>query len=267
MEARTDLLKAYGDYQRTRGLSANTIRRRSVSLGRFRTHIAPVALEDATTELVEDWLGTIGTATTRRAYRSDLSAMFKWATKRRLVAVNPVADTDSIRTPRSMPRPVPAEMVRAIIELAPDRATELAVALAAYAGLRRFEVANLTRDDIVLGDRIPMLYVRQGKGNKDRAVPVHPDLEPLLRHLPAGRLVPLTPDQIGNKVAAHMRDLGVNATMHQLRHTFASAAARHGDLVALMDLMGHQSLATTSRYTAVTGERTVDVVASIAYVA
>jgi len=260
MSTTETLLTAYADHQRARGLSENTLRRRTVSLGRFRGHIYPCPLENATTELVEDWLATIKTATTRRAYRSDLSALYSWAYKRHLVATNPVANTDSIRIPRAMPRPVPAELVRTLIELAPDGATELAIALAAYAGLRRCEVANLTRDDIVLGAAIPMLYVRQGKGNRDRAIPIHPDLEPLLRHLPAGRVVPLRADQVGTKVSSFMREVGVDATMHQLRHTFGTQGAMSGDLVALMSLLGHENLATTSRYTALTGGRTVHVV-------
>ena len=254
------LLSAYLDHQRARGLSTSTSRRRSVSIGRFRGHIAPCALEEATTELVEDFLATIPVATTRRAYRSDLNALYSFAVKRRLVPTNPVAFTDTIRVPRAMPRPVPAELVRTLIELAPDRETELAIALAAYAGLRRFEVANLTRDDVVLGGEIPMIYVRMGKGAKDRAVPVHPDLEPLLRRLPAGRVVALSAAQIGVKVSTFMRELGVDATMHQLRHSFATEGAKSGDLVALMNLLGHESLSTTSRYTALTGNRTVHVV-------
>jgi len=192
-----------------------------------------------------------------------LSAFYSWAVRRRQVRVNPVADTDRIRVPRGLPRPVNAELVRALIELAPDRETELAIALAAYAGLRRAEVAALTRDDIVLGVN-PVLYVRGGKGGRDRVVPLHPELQALLERLPAGLVCGHQAQAIGKKVATHMRSLGVEATMHQLRHTFATEAARVSpDLLAVRELLGHASLATTERYTLLTGTRTAATVAGM----
>ena len=260
MDERSNLPVAYADYQRARGLSTNTVRRRSVSLGKFRAYISPCDIADATTELVEDWLESIPVAATRRAYRSDLSAFYTWAVKRRLAVVNPVADTDSIRVHKTMPRPVAADLIGQLIDGAPDREVELAVALAAYAGLRRSEVANLRRDDIVLGADPPVLFVRNGKGGRDRTIPINPRLRPYLEHLPAGTVVRCGPGYLGAKVAEYLRSSGVDATMHALRHTFGTEGARVGDVVALQALMGHEDLATTSRYVALTGGRTQHVI-------
>lgn len=264
MDGTGDLVAAYTRYQEMRGLSPHSIRRRTVSITKFARFISPLALTDATTELVEDWLLSIPLATTRRAYRSDLSALYKFAVRRKITPSNPVEATDSVRIPTALPRPVNVDMVRPLIEFAPDQETRLAVGLAAYAGLRRSEVANLTRGDIVLGTTPPMLYVRHGKGNRDRAVPVHPELVELLRNLPAGRVCGHCSATIGDKVARYLRSMGVDATMHQLRHTFATEAARVSlDLLAVRDLLGHSTLSTTERYTKLTGERTSAAVAAM----
>ena len=204
--------------------------------------------------LVEEWLGTIKVASTRRAYRSDLASFYRWACKRGLVRRNPVEDTDTIRVPKGLPRPVDAGLVADLITLAPDWETQIAIALAAYAGLRRSEIACLRRDDIAVESMPPVLIVRGGKGGKDRVVPIHPHLLRLLIGLPAGYVCPSKSQAIGKKVAKHMRELGIDATIHQLRHTFATEAYRSShDLRAVQDLLGHESPTTTTVYTQLDG--------------
>lgn len=207
---------------------------------------------NATAELVDEWLGTFASPATRRAYRADLNAFYRWAYKRGLVPGNPVTDVEPIRVPKGLPHPVDATLIPDLVALAPDRETELAVALAAYAGLRCAEVAALTRDDISLGSSPPVLVVRAGKGGKDRVVPIHPRLASLLRGLPAGPVCGHRSDTIGRKVAAHLRACGVEATMHHLRHTFGTEAGRasNGNVLVVRDLLGHESPETSMRYTA-----------------
>lgn len=63
-----DLITAYTNHQRGRGLSPHTVRRRDVSLRAFARHVHPAGLDTATTVLVEDWLHSYRCPTTRRAY-------------------------------------------------------------------------------------------------------------------------------------------------------------------------------------------------------
>lgn len=70
---------------------------------------------------------------------------------------------------------------------------------------------------------------------------------------------------IGRKVARHMRSHGVNATIHQLRHTFGTEAARAsgGNLLVVAEMMGHESLSTTHGYVRLAGSATAATVAAM----
>ncbi len=250
MRAGMALVELFSAWQVGRAFSPNTIRRREVALRAFIKYIRPTTISEANTQLIEDWLATFPQPSTRRAYRSDLSAFYSWAHKRDLVAVNPAAKTDSIKVPKGLPRPVPSEHVPAIVACAPDETVRLIIALAAYAGLRRAEISRLHVDDVAFYPQ-PMLIVRAGKGAKDRTVPIADSLQVLLEPHRRGRYVPLSADRIGKLGAAHLRACGFDCTLHQLRHSFGTEMYRiTKDLKAVGKLMGHESTATTELYAA-----------------
>jgi site-specific recombinase XerD len=143
------------------------------------------------------------------------------------------------------------------------------------AGLRAAEAVGLDIGD-VLADQEggAALHVRQGKGRKDRIVPIQGDVARALRaylaatgrrlgqegplfrahdraatKLPRGRL---TTRAAGYVVERCVTAAGVDAkriSPHRLRHTFAirSLRSRH-DVIAVQKLLGHASVATTQRY-------------------
>ncbi len=261
--ATATLIDGFSDYQRGRGFSRNTVRRRRISLGRFAAHIAPVLLERATPELVEEWLLTFATATTRRAYLADLRVFYRWAHRRQLCPSNPCDRIDSIKVPRTLPRPVDAALVPMLVAMAPTAKVALMVALAAYAGLRRAEIAALDYRDVNLAGDPPTLTVRCGKGGKDRTIPVHPELARLFERRTTGPVIGLTPNTVGALVAEHLRACGVNATAHQLRHTFATEAARVADPWLVAELLGHSKLDTTMLYVSLVGREAGHVVAAM----
>lgn len=262
-----NLTDTFANYQAGRGFSPATVRRREVSLRAFRALIAPVGLLDATPAMIDEFVHSHRAPATRRAYRADLGAFYRWAERRGMIDANPVERTESIKVPRSLPAPVAVELVEPLIAAARDREVALAVALGAYAGLRLGDIAKLDRADLVFGsgDELGLIVVRRGKGGKDRSVPMHPALVPRLRGLPAGRLIACKPGTLGPKVARHLRMHGVEATLHKLRHTFGTEAARasNGNLLLVAELMGHDSLETTTGYTRLVGVRTADTVAGM----
>ncbi len=215
----------------------------------------PLAVVDGQT--VEEWVGTFRAPRTRHAYRSDVHALYVWARKRHLVDHNPVDDTDSIRVPKGLPRPLPADAVRQVITTAPTSDLRLALALAIFAGLRRAEICALLTDDVALHVDRPYLTVRNGKWGKDRRVPLHPDLVKMLEQRIGrqGHIVHFTPDVLGRLAATHIRSCGHDRTLHSLRATFATELARrsNGNVKLVKELLGHETLNTADQYIGVWG--------------
>jgi integrase/recombinase XerC len=139
-------------------------------------------------------------------------------------------------------------------------------------GLRLQEVCNATVDDIVDTPQGAYVRVRQGKGRKDRAVPLDTPLEPLsaklARYIAKVRprdtkqralfltqrkdgadYAPLTPHAIQTLMKRLTADTGVHVNPHKFRHTFATRALGAGvDVMALQKALGHTTLAMVSRY-------------------
>ena len=124
-----------------------------------------------------------------------------------------------------------------------------------YTGLRVQELADLKWRDLKLSERKGVIKVRQGKGNKERDVPVIPKTRAALeilglaehrgsdRHVVYGPRGPL-------RVRAKQRiveQFGISA--HMLRHTFAHKFLKAGGgLEELATILGHDDINTTCRY-------------------
>lgn len=254
-----DLLDAYSRWQEGRSFSPHTIKRRRVSLGLLAASVYPLGLADVTHGDIEDWLRSKRAARTRHAYRSDAASFYTWACRRKLVAVNPVELVDPVKVPKSLPRPIDPAQVAVIIGTAEAREADVAlmVALGAYAGLRVSEIAALTSADLMLHASPPVLVIRSGKGRKDRTVPLHPALERRLRagRRPDGPLFGVTARGVSRRIADVLDLCGLDATPHQLRHTFGTELARvsRGNMRLVASLMGHDSMTTTAGYVALSG--------------
>ncbi len=175
------------------------------------------------------------------------------------------------------PRPVSEDNARGLIgeaALDPDREDweaardEAVLTLLWGCGLRISEALSLKRSDAPLGDSLRIL----GKGSKTRIVPVLPAVrekidaylaelpfalspdEPLFR---APRGGPLSPRHVQARMQALRGRLGLSdrTTPHALRHSFATHLLGAGaDLRSIQELLGHASLSTTQKYTAVDAE-------------
>lgn len=220
---------------------------------------------DAVTgEALVEWFGRQAhwTPETRKGYRSSARGFFGWAYRTGRVPAYLGDELPRPRPPRAVPRPVPDTAWRSTLASA-DARTTLMMRLAAEAGLRRAEVARVHTADLTESFGGAQLLVH-GKGGKQRVVPVAEDLAALIRlgaagHTPGapatGWLFPdgtgdhLTPNWVGLLVSRALPD---GYTMHALRHRFASRAYRGTrNLRAVQQLLGHESIGTTERYTAV----------------
>lgn len=135
-------------------------------------------------------------------------------------------------------------------------------------GLRCFEVRNLKISDLDFDRK--MLHVRQGKGKKDRYVPLagilvrglkaYLDAERpgtwLFNGKPDGRAGGDFDGRYSNRgvqwaVKQAAKDAGIikDMTVHTLRHTFATHLLEEGlDIISIKDLLGHGCIDTTMVY-------------------
>lgn len=139
------------------------------------------------------------------------------------------------------------------------------VSLMGRVGLRVSELVDLRLADVTLSARKGSVTVRQGKGQKERTVPLsrqaRAELNAYLAIRPqsaADHLFltrtgkPLSSRDVQRIVARAARVVGLAkaVTPHLLRHSFATRALRSGkvDLATLSALLGHANLTTTARY-------------------
>ena len=174
----------------------------------------------------------------------------------------------------SLPRPVTEDQARGLLaepdadpdaepwEAARDRAV---LTLLYGCGLRISEAMSLVRSDAPLGETLRIV----GKGSKTRITPILPAvreavdaylalqpfvLEPRDALFRAKRNGPLSPRHVQATVQKLRGRLGLpaSATPHALRHSFATHLLGAGaDLRSIQELLGHASLSTTQKYTAV----------------
>src|SRR6201997_3865972 len=221
--------------------------------------------EQVTAERLFDRCGPQGhwSLETRPGYRSAARKFFAWAFKTGRVTSDLSDALPAVRQIVPPPRPAPDDVWRRALDAA-DAGTRLMMRLAAEAGMRRGEVACVHTRDVLDGIDGARLVVH-GKGGRGRVVPISDSLADAIRagaagHTPgapaSGYLFPrwradehVSAQYVGELVAAALPE---QWTMHCLRHRYATRAyPRHRNLRAVQVLLGHASIVTTERYTAV----------------
>jgi integrase/recombinase XerD len=164
------------------------------------------------------------------------------------------------KKPRTLPVVLSPEQVRRLLDAVPPGRNRLLFRIAYGCGLRVSELTHLRVPDIDSARRL--LWVRRGKGNKDRSVPLPEVLVGELRdhwatHRPADWLFPgrnghpvhVATLQRAFQIARRVAGLPERVTIHTLRHCYATHLLETGtDLPTLQRLLGHSDIATTMRY-------------------
>jgi len=196
---------------------------------------------------------------------SALRAFFAFLHARGDIPSNPAARLSGVRMSRPAPKALSEPELRRLLREArrsPNPLHRAVVLLLAHTGLRASELCALRLDDVILSERRGKIIVR-GKGEKIREVPLNAEAREALRlwlsARPAvpddaifvGRRGKLTPSGVWRIIRECARRAGVEAHPHTLRHTFATRLLREAgaDLVTVAEILGHESLNTTARYT------------------
>ena len=268
-----------------RSLSPHTVRAYRSDLGQFAALVgakkpAVLRADDVRRFLAERHTRDAAASLGRKL--AALRAFFRFLVREGVIEADPSAGIPAPRTPRRLPRPLAVDDCNVLMQPAqPGEGTaelrDAALAELLYgAGLRVGELVALdVRDvDLTRGE------VRvQGKGGKERVVPLpaaaraslaawlaprrRPGVlaEPLFTALRARRgEAPRRLDvrDVRRRLAQRALAAGLSDRVHphRLRHSYATHLLDMGaDLRAIQELLGHASLSTTQKYTAVSAER------------
>lgn len=233
-----------------RGRSPNTIATYRRTLRTFP------GIETANREDVEDWWRERAEAGVSVATRNnELSAVrefFRWCQRFDHRDDDPSVRVDPLRKPHRESRFVGRSDLDTLLSALPDDMRR-AVALGAYGGLRVSEAAFLDWSDVDIDLR---RVIVRGKGDKERRVGITATLLDYLLPDTGGNVVraglpAFSAHTLQQKVNKAIRDAGVDATFHKLRHRYGFKAAEAGiPPTSIARAMGHASLSTTMGYIA-----------------
>lgn len=257
--------------------SPETIYYRRQHLARLGTALGKPLLEASAAELAA-WREALTVAPgTITDYVVHTREFYGWAVREQLLdGDSPAVGLVAPRRARRLPRPIGEDDLLAAVDDAPPRIRPWLV-LAGWAGLRAKEIAFLRRENVLDTARQPGLLIAEDatKGHREHLVPLCPfALEEILAAgLPAsgwvyrrldGRPGPNSPNRVSHLCNEYLHSLGIDATLHQCRHRFATEMfAEGGDLRQVQELLGHASPTTTSGYVAWNQAGAADVVARL----
>jgi integrase/recombinase XerD len=197
-----------------------------------------------------------------------------WCVRTHVLTASPAAGLVLPRRPQTLPRSVLTAAEVEVVLALPDCSDPLGLRDRALmetlysTGLRRTECARLTLQD--LDPERGVVFVRQGKGRKDRVVPIGQraldwieryttEARPQLVVPPETHLIfltargrPIRPSRLSEHVHGYLArsGLGKPGSCHVFRHTMATLLLEGGaDVRYVQAILGHASLAMTARYT------------------
>lgn len=252
------------DHMRLLRRAPGTIGARQRALARMAA-LLPVPLLDATPADLLAWQAGLNLTDGAAAnYVRHAQVFYRWAVEAGFIGTDPSAGLPVPRTGRRLPRPIAERDLMEALDCAPRR-IRLWIVLAAWAGLRACEIAYLRTENIMLHARPrPLIYIAADatKGLTEHVVPLctFAREEVTAAGLPAtgwafrrrdGQGGPNTPQRVSHLCNRHLHGCGSTATLHKLRHRFATEfyeASGH-NLLALRDALGHLSIQSTTVYT------------------
>lgn len=273
-KAVTDFLRHLGE----RNASPHTIKAYTRDLSLFAAYagsrgwkqIDHIAVRGFLSQLYENGLSKTSVARALAAVRS----LYRWLAREGVVEQNPAKLVATPKLPKKLPRVPTIEEMNSMIdgempEVAafPER-DRLMLELLYGCGIRNSELTGINVDDIRLSAEAILI---RGKGKKERYVPFgdsvkaalavylpqrqktlaasHKHPNALLINRRSGRLTTRSVGRIIKKIAV-AKGLSPDVHPHTLRHAFGTHMLEEGaDLRAIQELLGHERLATTQRYT------------------
>jgi integrase/recombinase XerC len=263
---------------RERNASAHTLRAYTGDLGKFAAYageagweqIDHVRIRGFLSHLYDQGLSKTSVARALAAVRS----LYRWMAREGAVEQNPAALVATPRLPKKLPRVPTIEEMNAVLDgEMPEIATwperdRLILELLYGCGIRNSELIGIDLDDVRWSGEAILV---RGKGRKERYVPFGDAVKSaldgylpirqqklaerkqstraLLVNLRGLRLTTRSVGRIVKRIAV-AKGLSPDVHPHTLRHAFGTHLLEEGaDLRAIQEMLGHERLSTTQRYT------------------
>ena len=262
-----------------RNASRHTVRAYENELGKFATFLGPeIHWKDIDHVLIRGFLADLHSkglskVSVARALAS-LRSMYRWLAREGIVRQNPAKLVSTPKIPKKLPRVPTLEEMNGVLdgempETAAFPERDRAIFELLYGcGLRNSELVGIELNDLQWANEVVLI---RGKGKKQRYVPFGGVAAEAVRsYLEARRQVltqarrntaklfinrrggPLTTRSVGRivKQIAVAKGLPPDVHPHTLRHAFGTHMLTEGaDLRAIQELLGHERLSTTQKYT------------------
>ncbi len=271
----------YSQYMR--GVSLNTTKRYRQKIGAFSRSLEITSIDDLDQKKVQSFFlkGRVEknwTTATYRTYYMTLIVFFRWCISQGHLEKNYCDEIELPKMEKSLPKRLSKKDALKLLEVVynypytqkyqRDR-NHAMFSTFLFTGLRKSELLNLTLSDVDMENRT--IFVRRGKGNKDRIVPMgHSLTQSLHRYLVerkkwkktcpefftcSNRNKGLSDTGLKLLIQKIRKASGVYFTSHRLRHTYATMMIEGGcDIFSLSKMMGHSDIKTTTIYLSTTAE-------------
>ena len=272
-----------------RNASPHTIKAYRTDLAQFAEYVGPQSWRDIDHVLIRGYLSSLyerGLSKTSVARAlAALRSLYKWLAQEGEVEQNPAALVATPRLPKKLPRVPTIEEVNTVLDAAMPECSafterdQAILELLYGCGIRNSELIGINVDDIRWSNELVLV---RGKGRKERFVPFGDSAKAAVQaYLPARQRVlgetkrtterallinlrgsRLTTRSVGRivKQIAVARGLSPEVHPHTLRHAFGTHMLEEGaDLRAIQEMLGHERLSTTQRYTQLTVKHVMEV--------
>lgn len=272
-----------------RNASTHTIKAYRTDLAQFAEYVGPRNWRDIDHVLIRGYLANLyerGLSKTSVARAlAALRSLYKWLAQEGEVEQNPAALVATPKLPKKLPRVPTIEEVNTVLDAAMPECSAFAerdqviLELLYGCGIRNSELIGINLYDIRWSNEVILV---RGKGRKERYVPFGDSAKSAVEaYLPARQCVlsetkrtterallinlrgqRLTTRSVGRivKQIAVARGLSPDVHPHTLRHAFGTHMLEEGaDLRAIQEMLGHERLSTTQRYTQLTVKHVMDV--------
>lgn len=274
------LTQKFCDYSTyIKGLSPRTIQRYKQVINYYCNFAKITDIEAVTNENVrnlfyygrttQNW-----TTNTYICYHKSLVVFFRWCVKEGFMKFNPADEIEIPRIVKKLPSKLTKQDSQKILEVVDNypydnnflRFRNYAIfSTFLMAGIRKSELLKLKYTDVDIDNL--SIFIRQGKGSKDRIIPINYRLAEALQNYVEVRkkayktcpefFASYTYDKgfsdsgLKRLVEKIVITTGIKFTVHKLRHTFATLMLEGGcDIFSLSKMMGHSDIKTTTIYLA-----------------